>query len=755
VAQYDLTLRDYGRILRKRKMIVIFATILMGVFSAFFAVLQTPVPSYEASSSVKIERSSTLTGLYVETLSWSSADNLETQAIIIKSYPVIEEVAKKLGFLDSSLTSDEIRRNTEYLNVVLRLKDQVETKQEGVTNIINIMATSEDPKLAQKLANTVAEVYRDQNTKERNKRIIEGRVFIEQQLGLAKENLKEAEEKVKEYREENKFISIDSETGITLNQLTQIETAHESLKRTIEEIDSILKRLKKEEAIPEKDIKGIYADKVGPIFARLNSQLVDLTLERDTLLLNFTKEHPRLKEIKTKISETIRNMIAELSDQKKTLEGRKDNLAGDLGRLRSKFSALPEKGLILARLQHDLTVKSQTFSLLESKYQEALIKEAEKVEEVSIVKPAIEPASPINPPHVYTTSFIGVIIGLIIGLIMAFVFETLDTSIGAIEEVESFLKVPVIGIIPHVGFEEIKDILLEKYPDRKDEDILRRNARLVTHYAPKSTLAESYRTLRTNIQFISLKNEAKTLLFTSSSPMEGKTTTVVNLAMTMAQTGKRVLLVESDIRKPMVSRTFGIDREPGLTDVLLGNYEWRDIIRTVTDIMTGKMGMEDIMLTPGIDNLNIITSGTIPPNPSELLSSQRMEEFISQVREEYEVVLFDSTPTLTAADSIIMGSKLDGVIIVYQVGKVGRGALRRTKVQLDNVNAKVLGVILNGLKAEISPDFSDFRYDRYYSYGEEEKTPSKPKSWYQRAKQKLRDVIRDIKTIIQGKDKEK
>jgi len=481
VAQYDLTLRDYGRILRKRKMIVIFATILMGVFSAFFAVLQTPVPSYEASSSVKIERSSTLTGLYVETLSWSSADNLETQAIIIKSYPVIEEVAKKLGFLDSSLTSDEIRRNTEYLNVVLRLKDQVETKQEGVTNIINIMATSEDPKLAQKLANTVAEVYRDQNTKERNKRIIEGRVFIEQQLGLAKENLKEAEEKVKEYREENKFISIDSETGITLNQLTQIETAHESLKRTIEEIDSILKRLKKEEAIPEKDIKGIYADKVGPIFARLNSQLVDLTLERDTLLLNFTKEHPRLKEIKTKISETIRNMIAELSDQKKTLEGRKDNLAGDLGRLRSKFSALPEKGLILARLQHDLTVKSQTFSLLESKYQEALIKEAEKVEEVSIVKPAIEPASPINPPHVYTTSFIGVIIGLIIGLIMAFVFETLDTSIGAIEEVESFLKVPVIGIIPHVGFEEIKDILLEKYPDRKDEDILRRNARLVTH----------------------------------------------------------------------------------------------------------------------------------------------------------------------------------------------------------------------------------------------------------------------------------
>ena len=738
MAQYDLTLRDYWRILHKRKMIVIFATILMGVFSTFFAVLQTPVPSYEASSSVKIERSSTLTGLYVETLSWSSADNLETQAIIIKSYPVIEEVAKKLGFLDSNLTSDEIRRDTKYLNVVLKLKDQVETKREGFTNLVNIIATSEDPKLAQKLANTVAEVYRDQNTKERNKRIIEGRVFIEQQLELAKENLKEAEEKVKEYREENKFISIDSETGTTLSQLTSIETEHEGLKRTIEEINSILKRIKREEAIPGKDIKGIYADKVGPIFARLNSQLVDLTLERDTLLLNFTKNHPRLKEVKTKISETIQNMIAELSDQKKTFEGRKSNLAGDLDRLRSKFRALPEKGLMLARLEHDLTVKSQTFSLLESKYQEALIKEAEKVEEVSIVKPAVEPTSPVNSPHVYTTSFIGVIIGLIIGLIMAFVFETLDTSIGTIEDVEKFLEVPVLGVIPHVGDEDIKSIMLsEGYPENTDEEIIRRNARLITHFAPNSTLAESYKKLRTNVHFMRMEKDIKTILYTSSSPFEGKTTTVINLAIAMAQTSEKVLLIEADLRKPMVSKLFGIDKIPGLSDIILGNYEWRDTVRTITDFITGDMKIDDIMKTPGIDNLNIITSGTISPNPSELLGSQRMEDFISQVREEYDVVLFDSCPVLAAADASILASKLDGAILVYHVGKIARGALRRAKAQLENVKARVIGVVLNKLQTEISPDYTEFKYDRYYAYGEKGKTPSKPKRWYRRSKEKL------------------
>jgi capsular exopolysaccharide synthesis family protein len=454
-------------------------------------------------------------------------------------------------------------------------------------------------------------------------------------------------------------------------------------------------------------------------------------------------------------------MSAELSDQKKTLEGRKANLAGDLDRVRSKFRALPEKGLMLARLEHDLTVKSQTFSLLESKYQEALIKEAEKVEEVSIVKPAIEPTNPVNPPHVYITSFIGIISGLIIGLIMAFVFETLDTSIGTIEDVEKFLGVPVLGVIPHVGYEDVKNIILsEGYPEQTDEDTIRRNARLITHFAPKSTLAESYKKLRTNVHFARMEKDIKTILYTSSSPLEGKTTTVINLAIAMAQTGERVLLVEADLRKPMVSRIFGIDKIPGLSDVILGNYEWRDTVRTITDFLTGDMKIDDIMRTPGLDNLNIMPSGTISPNPSEVLNSQRMEDFISQVREEYDVVLFDSSPALAAADASILGSKLDGVILVYHVGKIARGGLKRAKVQLENVKATVMGVVLNKLQAEISPDYTEFKYD--YAYGEEEKTPSKLKRWYRVASlkntyHKIRGdkaEIKDVKTIIKGKDKE-
>ncbi|MDY6853516.1 MAG: polysaccharide biosynthesis tyrosine autokinase [Thermodesulfobacteriota bacterium] len=726
---YDITLRDYWRILRKRKNVVVVTTLLLGIFSSFFAILQSPTPLYKASSSVKIEQSSTLTGLYVEALSWSAADKLETQAIVIRSYPIIEEVARRIDFLDKNLSSEEIRQNSKYLNTVLSLKGMIQTQREGFSNIININVTSNDPKLVQRLANTVAEVYREKNIEENNRRIREAKQFIEQQLKLAKEDLKKCEEKVREFREKNKLISIDSETRVVLDQLTKVELEYGDLKQNIEEITSVLKRLERDKVINKKEIKGIFADRVSPIFARLNSELVDLNLERDALLLKFTENHPEVKKVSIRIDETVLNMIAELSAQKQTLEKRESNLKASIDRLKEKFEALPEKGLILSRLEHDVKVKAEIFSLLESKHQEAMIKEAEKIEEVKIVKPAIEPTTPINPTNVFSTSFIGILIGAILGLVLAFIFETLDTSIGAIEDVEAFLEVPVLGIIPHAAFDDIKDELKKRYPDQ-NEEALKRKSRMMIHFAPESVLAESYRKLRTNIHFANFENEVKTILLTSSSPLEGKTTTVVNLAVAMAQSGKRVLLVESDLRKPMVSKIFGINKAPGLTDYIMGNQEWQSIVRTSVDFMTGAMGIEEFIQTPGIDNLNIFTSGSIPPNPSELLSSKKMDDFISQARESYDTILFDSTPTLATADAPILASKLDGTIIVYHVGQIARGALRRTKVQLDNTNANVLGVILNKLQTEISPGYMEFSCGSYYAYGGEEKnTPSATNIW--------------------------
>ena len=447
-----------------------------------------------------------------------------------------------------------------------------------------------------------------------------------------------------------------------------------------------------------------------------------------------------------------------MNAQQKSLFQTIDLAKNQLKILDDQLKDLPNKGLELARLEREMSVNQEVYTLLEKQYQESLIRDAEKIEEVQIVKPALEPNAPINPPKTQATTGLGFVLGIILGVIFAFVIETFDTSIGAVEEVEEFLGVRVLGIVPYIDFDELKATLQEKPEKVIDDDQLWRTARLISHFAPKTTSAESYRALRTNINFVKLEKEIKTIVFTSSSPQEGKTTCSCNLAIAMAQAGSKVLLVDGDFRRPVISKIFGIQSIPGLTDVILGNYEWRKVVRSITDIMMGKMTMEEIMVTPGLDNLSIMTCGTIAPNPAELVSTQVNADFIKQSHEEYDFVIIDAPPVLAATDAAIWGTRADGVIIVYQVGKVARGALKRAKAQIDNVKAKIIGVVLNGLKAEISPDF-EYHDKYYYYYGSERKKKlslgERILSWPEQLKQYIKEFPENLKSFLKDKEKRK
>jgi len=316
----------------------------------------------------------------------------------------------------------------------------------------------------------------------------------------------------------------------------------------------------------------------------------------------------------------------------------------------------------------------------------------------------------------------GVIIGLILGMVIGFVVETFDTSLGAIEDVEETLGTQVLGIIPQADAKDVWEGLKDKYPEGNKEHASEEVVNLISHFVPKSMMAESFRALRTNIQFKDAEKKTETIAVTSSSPEEGKTLVAINLAITMAQAGMKVLLVGSDLRKPVIGRVFGVEMTPGLTDVLLGNYPWRDTVKSVTDIIMGKMTPDEVMMTPGLDNLHIITSGPIPPNPAELIESGRLTDFTEEAKEDYDMIIFDTSPILSTADAAILGAKVDGVLLVYRVGTVSRGLLRRSTAQLTQVQCNVLGVVLNGMRPELSPDFQDYKYyTYYYSYGEGEK----------------------------------
>ena len=727
MAQYDLNLRDYWRTIRKRKFIVLFTMVSMGFFSLVWAVLGQPTPIYKTSVSIKIEKIGSLTGLYSQAFQWSSTNYLETQASVIKSYIILEAVAKKLNLIPANLSSEQIRSSREYLKTILDLKSKVETEQEGNTDIITINVTSEDPKFAQRFANTIAQVYKEEHLVDINRRTFEAKKFIESQLNIVKEKVAKSEDAVRNYRENSKLISIDAQSAASLNQASKLQAAYDIDSSTLQKISGVEKILATAEDKHLTSKTSFYFDEATPIYKNLNDRLVQLMLERDTLLITYTENFPQIQEIKNQTHEIITSMKSQLSSQKKYLESNVRNLKQQINVTDEQLRKLPEKGLELLRFEREAAVNREVYTLLEKKYQEALIQDAEKIEEVNIVRPALEPTIPTNPPKTAANTALGTIIGLIIGIVFAFIIETFDTSFEAIEEVESFLGVRVLGIIPQVNYDELKAILQEKYSKTVDDETIKKTNRLISHFLPTSSSAENYRALRTNLNFLNLDKSIKTIVLTSSSPEEGKTTVAVNLAITMAQGGSKVLLIEGDLRRAVIAKLFGIETVPGLADVILGNYEWRSVVRTITDFITGKMSMDEIMQTPGMDNLHIITGGSPAPNPAELVNSKLMPELIKQASSEYDIILIDAPPVLAATEASILSSLGDGAIIVYQVGKIARGALKRAKAQLDNVGAKIFGVVLNGLKADISPDFAyrDKKYYYYYGDKKPEKTSLK------------------------------
>ncbi len=361
------------------------------------------------------------------------------------------------------------------------------------------------------------------------------------------------------------------------------------------------------------------------------------------------------------------------------------------------------------------------YMMFRTKHEEARILEAEKAEDVSIIEKAMVPAAPIKP-NKKLNMIIGIFSGLLIGLIMAFVSESLDTTIGRIDDIEELLKVPVLGIIPYTGLEKRKEGLLGLFKkEDKTSDVPDLHKSLVALFDPTSIAGEAYKSLRTNLDLTGLKKVGNAIVITSSAPQEGKTQTLCNLGISMAQAGQKVIIIGSDFRKPMIYKLFGLKRSPGLSEVLIGKAPWQKATNTATDILLGGLEYEKILKTPGIENLHIMTCGERTPNPAELLSFPEMDDLIQDLKQEFDVILFDSSPTLPVTDSAILGAKADGVILVYQAGKTARQALFRSKIQLENVDVKIIGVVINNLKAKYIEDVTPYQKYRYYGYYGEEK----------------------------------
>jgi capsular exopolysaccharide synthesis family protein len=352
---------------------------------------------------------------------------------------------------------------------------------------------------------------------------------------------------------------------------------------------------------------------------------------------------------------------------------------GQIADLRTRLSAFPGKETQIGKLQLDAALYNDTYKYLMQQLQAAQISSATIAPYTQVVETATV-ATRVGIT-MRQRLMVGLLVGLFLGLVIAFFLEYLDQTIKTASDVERAVKIPVLGLIPY---------------DPRASHIVHSGRRrgglsLITSAAPDDPTSEAYRVLRTNVTFVSAEQRALQLIcVTSAGPSEGKSTTAANLAITLAQQGSHTLLVDADLRRPLVHRAFNLVQEPGLTDILVGTSAAREAIRP--NVIRG---------------LDVLPGGALPPNPSELLGSEAMHRLLGELRSQYDTIIFDTPPALAVTDATVLGTNADAVILVIRVGETEEQAVQRAVEGFRRVQARVAGAVLNGVQKT---------RDRYYYY---------------------------------------
>ncbi|MCX7668489.1 MAG: polysaccharide biosynthesis tyrosine autokinase, partial [Anaerolineae bacterium] len=406
---------------------------------------------------------------------------------------------------------------------------------------------------------------------------------------------------------------------------------------------------------------------------------ISVTPIRDTQLLEVKVEGPDPQLIaliantlpEVFIAQNQQLQLGRVSGLKSSLETEIANVQEDIARTQANLAAATDDAQ-RQRYEASLAQYRSTLSSLVNNYQQIRLAEVQATNNVVVVKPAVAPQTPIRP-RTMTNVLLAAVVGAMIAAGAAFLIEYLDDTIKSPDDVARVSGLSTLGAIARL----------------KDAGIQRQ---LIAWMHSKAPETEAYRTLRTNIQFSSVDKPVRTLVVTSSGPSEGKSTTAANLAVVMAQTGQKVVLVDADLRRPVLHKTFGVPNNVGSTTALLAGDD---------------VDLQSYLQPTEIDNLMIITSGPIPPNPSELLGSQRMRHIVDRLAQIADMVIFDTPPVLVVTDAAVLSRQTDGVLLIADAGGTREPALAHAVEELRKTGANILGVALNRL---------DSRSRGYYYY---------------------------------------
>jgi tyrosine-protein kinase Etk/Wzc len=768
----EVHLRDYlGVIFRRRKTFLqVCSAVFIGVVLYTFLVK----PVYEASATLHVKEEKGKEGLLGE-LGLSTANPVDAELEILKSRTNAEQVVKRLhldwqitkkseGLAFKLLDFSSLARNPSYeieltgpgaftvrdddgnivgrgetgqlvrskgvtllLNILrgkagdrfrvtlLPFNDTVEELREVITareigrktSIIRLASTSTNPVEARDVVNTLVQAYLEQAISFKTEEAGRTVNFVEDQLEGLRGELDNSEKNLQTYKSSAGVVKLDTEAEELVKKLSETEKARAGVSLQKKQVEFALDALKDSMRRGVTYSPAILRD--DPLGAGMAAKLTDLEVQKRALLNDYTEQHPAVKALSGQIEELQRKIQATFETSLKDLTKQERTVTQQIAGYEAELKRLPEAERDLARLTRLSKVNADIYTFLLHKHEEARIAKAATIGSINIVDPAIVPDRPLKPQKGMNL-ILGLLAGCMLGIGLAFFQEYLDDTIKDAEEAKRIMGLPLMAEIPYIPRRETAG---------GDEDAIS----LVTRREPKSQVAEAFRSLRTSLHFSVVNREKKILLVTSTFPNEGKSVISANLTHTLSQTGARVLLIDCDLRRSSLHVKFGLSQVPGLTELLTGDTTFAQTLHDT-----------------GISGIDLITAGTSPPNPSELLGSEAMRQFLQLHREEYDHIVIDAPPVLAVTDAPVLTALADLVVVVMEAGRVPIRAARHMREMLVSVHAPLAGLVLNDKTAKgeaygyYGGRYSQYDRHRYgYGYGyysDEEPAPAKKVSWW-------------------------
>ncbi len=675
---------------------------------------------------------------------WNIREYYETQYRVLKSRAVAEAVVRRLGlqhdpdFMGVPASRRGAFRSVTVEQAAVALVGRVRVEPVKESRLVNLVVEDRSPRRAKLLADTVLAVFVERNLERRLQGTRDAVRWLGNQLHDLQENLSGSEAALQTFRRNNNIVSenfadqrniLGNRIGQLTEALTQAQTRRFQLAARAAEVSRAEREvLRSLEGVSEGGASGMAIDanladrvrwrsRVGTamsqlsapefltstVLSSLRTQFEIALREESTVEIRYLQQSLELRGARARTNAVVSLFRAEVANIRGAAEAELRGLQRSENSVRAELSSaqhvavelnqqeMEYSGLTRARDNH-----AKIYGIVLERTTEGNLMRDLQVNNMSVLESALLPTAPIKP-RVPLTLALGGFAGVVLGVLGAMVAVLADRTVRSRADVEEGLRTPVLGSLPMVSSRGMRNQYKYRYGDTHAPEGPVENLDLVVHSHPGSMIAELARGIRTNLLFMSPDKPFQMLMVTSASPREGKTFTAVSLAISLAQSGKRVLLVDADLRRPRIHKVFGLRPPVGLTSILIGEATH-----------------DEAVFETEVPNLSLLPCGPIPPNPAELLHSQKASEFLAYLRTQYDRIIVDSPPITAVTDALALGPQLDGVVLVVRMRQTRRDQAASVLRQLRALGSTVAGCVLNAI--EPNSDAPSYYYAGSYDY---------------------------------------